>query len=68
MRQVFFSFTKKGNLQQKVLKILDASPETEAQRITFDHLVRYIKSLGSNVSAFLQFTTGADIVIDRQKS
>ena len=52
---------------KKVLKILDASPETEAQRIAFDHLVRYIKSLGSNVGAFLQFTTGADIVIDGQK-
>ncbi|CAB4036081.1 Hypothetical predicted protein [Paramuricea clavata] len=49
------------------LKILDASPENEAQRNAFDHLVRYIKSLGGNVSAFLQFTTGADIIVEGQK-
>lgn len=52
---------------KKVLKILDASPENEAQRNAFDHLVRYIKSLGGNVSAFLQFTTGADIIVEGQK-
>ena len=48
---------------KKVLKILDASPETVAQCIAFDHLVRY-QIVGS---AFLQFTTGADVVIDGQK-
>jgi hypothetical protein len=52
---------------KKVLKILDASPETESQRTAFDHLKRYIKSLGGNVSAFLQFTTGSDIIINGQK-
>lgn len=52
---------------KKVLKILDASPENEAQRNAFDHLVRYIKSLGGNVTAFLQFTTGSDIILEGQK-
>lgn len=52
---------------KKVLKIQYASPENKAQRNAFDHLVRYIKSLGGNVSVFLQFTTGADIIVEGQK-
>ena len=52
---------------KKILKILDASPINEAQRNAFDHLAPYIKSLGSNVSAFLQFTTGTNIMVKGQK-
>ena len=49
---------------KKVVKILHASPKNDAERNTFDHLKRYVKSLGGNVSAFLQFTTGASVLPD----
>ena len=52
---------------KKVIKMLDASPENDAQRISLEHLTRFIKSLGSNVAAFLQFTTGASVMVDGQK-
>ena len=52
---------------KKVIKMLDASPENDAQRIAFEHLTRFIKSLGGNVAAFLQFTTGASVILDGQK-
>ena len=52
---------------KKVVNILDASPQNEAQRNALAHLVRYVKSLGSNVCAFLQYTTGADIIVEGQK-
>ena len=48
---------------KKVIKILNASPTNDAERNTFDHLKRYVKSLGGNVSAFLQFTTGASVLL-----
>ena len=52
---------------KKVIKMLDASPENDPHRITLEHLTRYIKSLGGNVGAFLQFTTGANVILDGQK-
>ena len=52
---------------KKVVNILDASPQNEAQRNALAHLVRYVKSLGSNVCAFLQYTTGADIIVEGHK-
>lgn len=52
---------------KKVIKMLDASPENDAQRISLEHLTRFIKSLGSNVAAFLLFTTGASVMLDGQK-
>lgn len=52
---------------KKVVQILDASPQNEAQRNAFAHLVRYVKSLGGNVSAFLQFTTGGDVIVEGRK-
>ena len=48
---------------KKVVKILHACPNNEAERNTFDHLKRFVKSLGGNVSAFLQFTTGASVIL-----
>ena len=46
---------------KKVIKMLDASPKNDAQRVALEHLTRFVKSLGSNVAAFLQFTTGASV-------
>ena len=52
---------------KKVVQILDASPQNEPQRNAFAHLVCYVKSLGGNVSAFLQFTTGGDVIVEGLK-
>ena len=52
---------------KKVVKILHASPKNDAERNTFNHLKRYVKSLGGNVSAFLQFTTGASVLLPERQ-
>ena len=49
---------------KKVLKLLSAQPGNDAERESFDHLKRFVKSLTDGaLSAFLQFTTGSDIII-----
>lgn len=48
---------------RKVAQMLHADPTNGAKRDTFDHLKRFVKSLGGNVSAFLHFTTGASIIL-----
>lgn len=60
-------YQEKKPTAKKVIKMLQASPENDAQRITLEHLTRFIKSLGGNVAAFLQFTTGASVILDDQK-
>ena len=48
---------------KRVIKLLSAEPCSENERVCFDHLKRYIKSLNENtLAAFLQFVTGSDIV------
>ena len=48
---------------KKVIKLLTANPENESEWNSFDHLKRYIKSLGEvALKAFLQFTTGSDVI------
>lgn len=44
--------------------MLNASPQNDMERNSYDHLKRFIKSLGVNVSAFLQFTTGSSVILD----
>ena len=57
-------FEEKTASPKKVLKLLSAQPENDAERESFDHLKRFIKSLNDGaLSAFLQFTTGSDIII-----
>ena len=57
-------FEKKTVSSKKVLKLLSAQPGNDAERESFEHLKRYIKSLTDGaLSAFLQFTTGSDIII-----
>ena len=49
---------------KKVLKLLSAKAESDAERVCFDHLKRFVKSLSEGaLVAFLQFTTGSDIVV-----
>ncbi|XP_068690749.1 uncharacterized protein [Montipora foliosa] len=47
---------------KKVVKLLVASPENDAERCCLDHLKRYLKSLEGNISNFLRFVTGSDIL------
>ena len=48
---------------KKVVKMLNASPTNDVERNTLEYLKRFIKSLGGNVLAFLQFTTGASVIL-----
>lgn len=48
---------------KKVVKMLNASPTNDAERNTLEYLKRFIKSLGGNISAFLQFTTGGSVIL-----
>ena len=47
---------------KKVVQLLDASPASDAEKCCFDHLKRYLKSLEGNISTFLRFVTGSDIL------
>lgn len=47
---------------KKVVKLLEASPQNDAERCCLDHLKRYLKSLEGNISNFLRFVTGSDIL------
>ena len=47
---------------KKVVQLLEASPASDAERCCFDHLKRYSKSLEGNISTFLTFVTGSDIL------
>lgn len=47
---------------KKVVQLLEASPFSDAERCCFDYLKRYLKSLERNISTFLRFVTGSDIL------
>ena len=64
---IFEFYEDKKPMPKKVIKMLDASPESDAQYVALEHLTRFVKSLGSNVAAFIQFTTGASVILDGQK-
>ena len=44
------------------MKLLEAGRENDAERCRLDHLKRYLKSLEGNISNFLPFVTGSDIL------
>lgn len=56
-------YDSKKSTAKKVLKLLIAEASTDAERQSFEHLKRYIRSLDKNMlPVFLQFVTGSDIV------
>ena len=72
--KVFSSFESVKNLvemydhkkptSRKVVKLLDASPRTEAEHTCLDHVKRYIRSLeGNSLNQFLAFVTGSDVIV-----
>ena len=64
---ILLFYDEKKPTPKKVIKMLDASPQNDNEHVTFEHLTKFIKSLGSNVGAFLQFTTGASVVLPEMK-
>jgi hypothetical protein len=51
---------------KKVLKALEVKTSNEIERLTLDHLKRYIRSLeGKAIERFLHFITGADCLTGR---
>ena len=56
-------YEEKRPTSKRVIKLLKADPCSNAEGECFDHLKRYIKSLGeSQLSGLLQFVTGCNII------
>lgn len=56
-------YEEKRPTSKRVIKLLKAEPSSDAERACFDHLKRYIKSLGgSQLAGLLQFVTGCNII------
>lgn len=56
-------FNEKKVTNKKLVKLLSASPVTDAERESLEHLKRFIKNLKEDgLSAFLQFTTGSNCI------
>lgn len=56
-------YESKRPTAKKVIKLLTADISHEAQRQTFDHLKRYVRSLeGKALQRFLHFITGSDVL------
>ena len=56
-------YLEKKPTPKKIIKLLDANPQNEPQRMALDHLKRYIRSLdGQAVSQFFSFLTGSNVI------
>jgi hypothetical protein len=71
--KLFPDFKTVGSLQEfikskiptakKIVKLFKSEPSNDAERESFDHLKRFVKSLeGKELSRFLNFTTGGDMI------
>lgn len=50
-------------LTPKIIKLLDANPQNEPERMALDHLKRNIRSLdGQAVFQFFSFLTGSNVI------
>lgn len=47
---------------KKIIRLLEANPTTDAERNCLDHLKRHIRTLEGNVSIFLRYVTGSDVI------
>ena len=57
-------YESKRPTPKKVVKLFAATASNDAQRQTFDHLKRFVKSLSDEtLRLFLQFTTGSDLLV-----
>ena len=56
-------YDMKKQTPRKIVKLLQASPLSEAEHACLDHLKRYIRSLeGGKVSQFFAFVTASDVI------
>ena len=57
-------YREKKPTPKKIIKLLDANPQNEPERMALDHLKRYIRSLdGQAVSQFFfSFLTGSNVI------
>ena len=56
-------YLEKKPTPKKIIKLLDANPQNEPQRMALDHLKRYIRSLdGQAKSQFFSFLTGSNVI------
>ena len=57
-------YESKRPTPKKVVKLFAGTPSNDAERQTFDHLKRFVKSLSDEIlRLFLQFTTGSDLLV-----
>lgn len=56
------SYQERKPTPKKVVQLLEANPSSDAEKCCFDHLKGYLKSLEGNISTFLRFVTGSDIL------
>lgn len=57
------TYLEKKPTPKKIIKLLDANPQNEPERMALDHLKRYIRSLdGQAVSQFFSFLTGGNVI------
>ena len=56
-------YKKRHPTAKKIIKLFNASAGNDAERQSFDHLKRFVKSLeGKSLGLFLHFCTGCDII------
>ena len=56
-------YEQKHPTAKKIIKLFNASPANDAERQSFDHLKRFVKSLeGKSLGMFLHFCTGSDVI------
>lgn len=56
-------YLEKKPTPKKIIKLLDANPQNEQERMALDHLKRYIRSLdGQAISQFFSFLTGSNVI------
>ena len=57
-------YESKRPTAKKIIKLFKAEPTDDAQRQSFDHLKRFVKSLeGKALCRFLHFCTGSDVLV-----
>ena len=58
-------YESKQPTAKKIIKLFRADPVNDAQRQSFDHLKRFVKSLeGNSLSTFMRFLTGSDVLTE----
>ena len=58
-------YESKQPTARKIIRLFRADPVNDAQRQSFEHLKRFVKSLeGNSLSTFMRFLTGSDVLTE----